>query len=128
MKIDKITNEIIGSAIEIHKELGPGLLESAYETCLEYELTHRGFHLERQKILPVKYKKIELDAAYRLDIVVENQIIIELKSVENLLPIHTAQLLSYLKLAELPVGLLINFNVAKLKNGVKRIVNHYEEQ
>ncbi len=127
MKIDKITKEIIGSAIEIHKELGPGLLESAYETCLEYELTQKGFDLERQKILPVRYKKIELDAAYRLDIVVENRVIIELKAVENLLPIHTAQLLSYLKLAELPVGLLINFNVPKLKDGIKRIVNKYEK-
>ncbi len=127
MKIDTITKEIIGSAIEIHKELGPGLLESAYETCLEYELTQKGFDLERQKILPVRYKKIELDAAYRLDIVVENRVIIELKAVENLLPIHTAQLLSYLKLAELPVGLLINFNVPKLKDGIKRIVNKYEK-
>ena len=127
MKINEITSEIIGSAIEVHKELGPGLLESAYEECLAFELRQKGLNIERQLELPIKYKQVQLDISYRLDIVVEKKIIVELKSVESLLPIHTAQLLSYLKLSELEVGLLINFNVSKLKKGVKRVVNEYTE-
>ncbi|MCF7805980.1 MAG: GxxExxY protein [Candidatus Marinimicrobia bacterium] len=127
MKINEITNEVIGSAIEVHKELGPGLLESAYEECLAYELKEKGLDIERQKELPIKYKQVQLDLSYRLDIVVEKNVIVELKSVESLLPIHTAQLLSYLKLSELEVGLLINFNVSQLKKGVKRVVNEYTE-
>ena len=127
MKINEITNEIIGSAIEVHKELGPGLLESAYEECLAFELREKGLEIERQKELPIKYKQVQLDFAYRLDIVAENKVIVELKSVESLLPIHTAQLLSYLKLSKLKVGLLVNFNVPQLTNGVKRVVNEYKE-
>jgi len=126
MHVDDITRAIIGSAIEIHRELGPGLLESAYEKCLVYELQEKGFQTERQKPLPINYKGVKLDAAYHLDVVVENKIILELKSVESLLPIHTAQLLSYLRLSNLHVGLLINFNVPKLKDGIKRIVNEYK--
>lgn len=120
-----ITEQVIGACIEIHKHLGPGLLESAYEECLCYELSALGINFERQKTLPVKYKTVSLDCGYRLDLVVENKIILELKTVENLLPIHEAQLLTYLKLSGLTLGLLINFNVPVLKNGIKRIVNNF---
>jgi GxxExxY protein len=108
----------------VHRALGPGLLESAYETCLVHELTARGMRLERRKELPLQYKGIKLDATFRLDLVVENTVIVELKSVESLLPLHEAQLISYLRLAHLPVGLLINFNVPVLSSGVRRLVNN----
>ena len=126
MKIDenKLSNEIIGAAIEVHRHLGPGLLESAYEECLCRELSIRQIAFERQKALPVFYKGIKLDCGYRLDIVVKNLVIIELKAVNKIIPIHDAQLLSYLKLSKLKLGLLINFNVTLLKNGLKRIVNN----
>ena len=126
MKIDenKLSNEIIGAAIEAHRHLGPGLLESAYEECLCRELSIRQIAFERQKALPVFYKGIKLDCGYRLDIVVKNLVIIELKAVNKIIPIHDAQLLSYLKLSKLKLGLLINFNVTLLKNGLKRIVNN----
>ena len=109
--INKITETIIGSAIAVHKSLGPGLLESAYETCLAFELTDRGLSVERQKALPVIYRDVKLDCGYRLDLLVEEQVIVELKSIDRLLPIHIAQLLSYLKLSNCKGGLLINFNV-----------------
>jgi GxxExxY protein len=121
----KITEQVIGACIEIHKHLGPGLLESIYEECLCYELSVLGLKFERQKPLHVKYKSVNLDCGYRLDLVIEDKIILELKTVEHLLPIHEAQLLTYLKLSGLTLGLLINFNVPVLKNGVKRIANNF---
>ena len=124
MTINNLTRSIIGSAIEVHKELGPGLLESTYEACLFYELNQKGFFVEKQKILPVKYKEIELEVGYRIDLLVENQVLIELKSVKEILPIHSAQLLSYLKISNLQIGLLFNFNETKLVDGVRRIINN----
>jgi len=120
---DKFSKEIIGAAIEVHRNLGPGLLESAYEECLCRELVIRSLTFERQKPLPLSYKGIKLDCGYRLDIVVEGLVILELKAVDRIEPIHEAQLLTYLKLAKLKLGILINFNVPVLKNGIKRIVN-----
>ena len=122
---NEITEQVIGACIEIHRELGPGLLESAYEECLCCELAQRGIRFERQKPLPVKYKNVSLDCGYRLDLVIEGKIILELKTVEQLLPIHEAQLLTYLKLSGLTLGLLINFNVPVLKSGIKRIANNF---
>ena len=123
----ELTERVIGACIEIHRALGPGLLEAAYEECLCYELSQTGLKFERQKSLPVHYKDVKLDCGYRLDLVVEEKIIIELKAVESLLPIHEAQLLTYLKLSGLTLGLLINFNVAMLKQGIKRIVNNFQD-
>jgi GxxExxY protein len=122
-----ITGEIIGAAIKVHRKLGPGLLESAYQVCLQYELTHRGFHFEREKPLPIVYEGQKLDCGYRLDFLVEDQIILEIKSVEVLSAIHVAQLLSYLRLSNLELGLLINFNVVLLKDGIKRVANNFHE-
>ena len=122
-EINSITAMIIGVCIDIHRELGPGLLESAYEECLCYELSRAGLAFERQKPVPVSYKDVLLDCGYRLDVVVANKVIVELKTVERLAPIHEAQLLTYLKLTKLPLGLLINFNVPVLKQGIKRIAN-----
>jgi GxxExxY protein len=124
---NELTERVIGACIEIHRSLGPGLLESAYEECPCYELLQTGIKFERQKPLPVHYKDVKLDCGYRLDLVVEEKIIIELKAVESLLPIHVAQLLTYLKLSGLTLGLLINFNVAMLKQGIKRIVNNFQD-
>jgi GxxExxY protein len=121
--INKITETIIGSAIAVHKSLGPGLLESAYEACLAFELADRGLFVERQKALPVIYRDVKLDCGYRLDLLVEEKVIVELKAIDRLLPIHSAQLLSYLKLSDCKVGLLINFNVKILKSGLRRIIN-----
>lgn len=121
--INKITETIIGAAIAVHKSLGPGLLESAYETCLAFELADRGLSVERQKALPVIYRDVKLDCGYRLDLLVEEKVIVELKAIDRLLPIHSAQLLSYLKLSGCKVGLLINFNVKVLKSGLRRIIN-----
>lgn len=120
--VNRVTEKIIGAAIEVHRHLGPGLLESTYEACLVYELQAVGLSVERQKSLPVVYKKIKLDQGYRLDLLVENQVIVELKVVEKLTPVHEAQLLSYLKLSGCKVGLLINFNVKLLKYGIKRLI------
>ena len=121
--INDLTGEVIGAAIEVHKALGPGLLESAYEECLCHELKLRGIEFERQVDLPIEYKGTKLDCAYRMDIVADDQLIVELKSCESLQPIHQAQLLTYLKLTGLKVGLLINFNVPILKEGIKRLAN-----
>jgi len=121
--INQLTGKVIGAAIEVHKALGPGLLESAYEECLCHEFKLRSFPFERQKELPIEYKGAKLDCGYRLDIVVWNKIIIELKSCSELQPIHEAQLLTYLKLTNMKVGLLINFNVPVLKEGIKRMAN-----
>ena len=120
--INKITERIIGSAIEVHRELGPGLLESAYEECLCYELGRANFKCDRQIALPVTYKDIELNCGYKLDVVVEDVIVLELKAVERLMPIHKAQLLTYLRLCNRPIGLLINFNVPVLKEGIRRLL------
>ncbi len=122
-KEDKLSREIIGAAIEVHKNLGPGLLESAYEECLCHELSLRKINFQCQKPLPVEYKKVKLDCGYRLDVLVENMVVLELKAVQTIEPIHEAQLLTYLKLSGLKLGMLINFNVPVLKNGIKRIVN-----
>ena len=122
LEINKLTRDVIGAAIEVHKALGPGLLESAYEECLCRELRLRNITYERQKELPIEYKGIKLDCGYRLDIVVASKLILELKSCSNLEPIHKAQLLTYLKLTGIKIGLLINFNVPILKQGIKRII------
>jgi len=122
MELNEITGEIIGCCIEIHRELGPGLLESAYEECLAYELLNAGLSFERQKSIPIHYKKIAIEYGYRMDFVVEDQVVVELKSIEIISPVHTAQILTYMKLAEKEAGLLINFNVLLLKNGIKRFL------
>jgi len=122
MNENEISNKIIQAAIEVHRHLGAGLLESAYEECLCYELSKMGLSFKRQQSLPVEYKGIKLDCGYRLDLVVEEKVIVEIKSVEKLLPVHQAQLLTYLRLSELKLGLLINFNSALLKDGIKRMV------
>ncbi|MCE7062963.1 GxxExxY protein [Dyadobacter sp. CY343] len=122
MELSDVTGKIIGCCIDIHRELGPGLLESAYEECLAYELKRSGLFFERQKPVPVHYKEVRLEYGYRMDFVVENAVVVELKSVEALNPIHEAQILTYMKFAEKKVGLLINFNVLILKNGIKRFV------
>jgi GxxExxY protein len=126
-RLDQITRRIIGAAIEVHKTIGPGLLESAYEACLSYELRQLGFKVEQQKAGPVVYKKVELDCGYRLDLVVEDSVIVEIKAVEQLAPIHDAQVLSYLRISGKRVGLLINFHVRVLKDGLKRIVNEFPD-
>jgi GxxExxY protein len=121
-EINGLTEAIIGAAIEVHRTLGPGLLESAYETCLGYELTLRGVPFERQVALPVAYKGVQLDAGYRLDLLVANAVVVELKAVSELLPIHEAQVLSYLRIGGWKVGLLLNFHSPTMKKGTKRIV------
>jgi GxxExxY protein len=127
MDINKLSSKIIGAAIEVHRALGPGLLESAYEECICHELITGGLSLERQKPLAVRYKEINLDCGYRLDVVVEDAIILELKSCEKIDPIHKAQLLTYLKLSGFKLGLLFNFNVTLMREGIVRIVNELEE-
>ena len=117
-----LSHLVIGSAIEVHRELGPGLLESTYEECLAYELQRASLKIERQKALPLVYKALQLDCGYRLDLLIEDLLIVEIKSVSELIPIFDAQVLTYLKLAKVPVGLLINFNVPVLKHGLKRLV------
>ena len=119
---ERLTEQIIGSAIEVHRELGPGLLESAYEECLCHELHLRNISFQRQVSLPIVYKGVNLDCGYRIDLLVENAVLLELKSIEETLPIHHAQLLTYLRLSGMKVGLLINFNVPVLKNGIIRRV------
>jgi GxxExxY protein len=121
MNMNNLTGEVIAAAIEVHKILGPGLLESTYEECLCREFGLRKISFERQKELPIEYQGLRLDCGYRLDIIVESRLILELKACESLLPIHQAQLLTYLKLTGMKVGLLINFNVPILKTGIKRI-------
>lgn len=122
IKNDTLTEQIIGAAIHVHRELGPGLLESAYEVCLCHELSLHNLKVERQKMIPISYRGISLDAGYRLDLVVEGQVIVEIKAVSELLPVHEAQLLSYLKQVGGGRGLLINFNVKLLKQGLRRLV------
>ena len=122
MEFDELSNRVIGCAIEVHRALGPELLESAYEQCLARELSLNNIQFKLQCPQPVHYKEVSLDCGYRIDIMVDNQIVVELKSVESLLPIHEAQTLTYMKLANAKIGLLINFNVPRLKQGLKRFV------
>ena len=126
-RLNRLSEIVIGACIEIHQSLGPGLLESAYDECLAYELSMNKLEFERQKSLPVVYKGVQLDCGYRLDFFVESSLVVELKAVESLLPVHDAQVLTYLKLAGVSLGLIVNFNVALLKNGLKRIVNNFPE-
>ena len=125
MEINDVTGQIIDAAIKVHSALGPGLLESAYEACLAHELRKRRLRVETQVLLPIEYDGVRLDAGYRLDLLVEGIAIVELKAVEKMNPIFEAQILSYLKLSQIQVGLLINFNVLQLKDGLKRIVHRY---
>ncbi len=123
MEEDRITEAIIGAAIEVHRQLGPGLFESTHEACLVCELKQAGWKVERQIVLPVIYKGVAIEEGYRIDLLVEGKVIVEIKAVSALLPIHEAQLLTYLKLSGRRVGLLINFTVPLLKNGIKRLIN-----
>ena len=123
MTENEISEKIIGCAIRVHKELGPGLLESSYQECIFYEMIQSGLHVDKQKALPLIYKDVKLDCGYRLDLLVENKVIIEIKSVDALNDIHLAPVLTYLKLSQCKLGLLMNFNVVLLKDGIKRIVN-----
>lgn len=125
MKLNQISGEIVDSAMKVHSSLGPGLLESTYEACLLFELRRRGLAAQTQVSLPVSYEDVNLDVGYRLDLVVEGCVVVEIKSVESLKPIHKAQLLSYLKLSGHKVGLLVNFNVTRLKDGIRRMVNNF---
>ena len=127
MHVNDLTEAIIGAAIEVHRALGPGLLESAYEECLCHELMLRGIPFERQRQLPVQYKGVALDCGYRVDLLVADLVVVEIKAVDGLLPIHDAQLLTYLKLGGWHVGLLVNFNVDKLRHGVRRRVLGLQE-
>jgi GxxExxY protein len=120
MELNEITRKIIGCAIEVHKSLGPGLLESAYEECLSYELIKNGLNIKRQQPTPVVYKEIKLECGYRIDILVENSVVVELKVVDEFNPVHEAQILTYMKFSNKSLGLLINFNVTILRNGIKR--------
>jgi GxxExxY protein len=123
MDENEISNVIIGRAIEVHRHLGPGLLESAYKECLSYELTQAGLLVEKELAMPVMYKEVVLNHGYRMDLLVEKRVVIEAKTVEELTDVHVAQLLTYLKLGNFKLGLLINFRVSLLKNGIKRLIN-----
>ncbi|HEX4371831.1 MAG TPA: GxxExxY protein [Puia sp.] len=123
MNENELSYQIIGTAIEVHNALGPGLLESAYKECLYYKLSKFGLYVEKEKSMPLIFEEVKLDCGYRIDLFVENKIVIEIKSVETLNDIHLAQTLTYLKLGNYKLGLLINFNVVKLKDGIKRVVN-----
>jgi len=125
--LDAVTDKVIGAAIQVHRRLGPGLLESAYEACLAYELARRGLKVRTQVPLPVVYDEVRLDCAYRIDLLVEDSVVVELKAVEQLAPVHDAQMISYLRLSGCRVGLLINFNVSLLKHGLRRIVDDFPD-
>ena len=125
MSENSLGDAILGCAMTVHSALGPGLLESTYEVCMVHEFSKAGLTVAKQVALPVRYDGIELDAGYRIDLLVEDMVILELKVVEKLLPIHTAQLLSYLKLSELKLGYLLNFNVVHMRDGIKRVVNNF---
>ena len=126
--LNQLTENVIGACIEVHRSLGPGLLESSYELCLCRELSLRGIPFERQKPIPIEYKEVKLDCGYRADVLIDGRVLVELKAIESLLPIHEAQLLSYLRLGGWPVGLIINFNVQLLKHGIRRRVLNLEER
>ena len=123
MNENELSNKIIGCAIEVHNALGPGLLESAYKECLFYKLTTAGYNVEKEKAMPLVFENVKLECGYRIDILVENKVVIEIKSVDALNDVHMAQTLTYLKLGNYKLGLLINFNVLKVKDGLKRIIN-----
>ena len=123
MEFDELSRRVIGCAIEVHRNLGPGLLESTYRQCLAYELSHAGLSFQMEVPLPVRYKETLLDCGYRIDLLVNGDLVVEAKSVETLLPIHHAQILTYMRLSKAPLGLLINFNVPLLKDGIKRVIN-----
>lgn len=120
---NEISHKVIGAAMAVHTELGPGLLENAYEECMFYELNQMGLFVERQKPLPLIYKEVKLDAGYRCDLLVEKKVILEIKSIEAFTDVHTAQVITYLRLSDCKLGLLLNFNVKSMKNGIKRIVH-----
>jgi len=122
MEFDQLSNTVIGYALEVRRNLGPGLLESSYRQCLAHELSHAGISFQMEVPIPVRYKGTLLDCGYRLDLLVQSDLIVEIKTVETLLPVHQAQILTYMRLAKMPIGLLMNFNVAKLQNGIKRFV------
>ena len=126
-RLNQITDQIIGAAVRVHAALGPGLLESAYEACLEYELAQAGLHVDRQLPLPVVYREVRVDCGYRLDLLVEQEVVVEVKSVREIAPIHEAQVLSYLRLSGCRVGLLLNFDVLRLKDGIRRFVNEFPD-
>lgn len=123
MEINQLTEQILKCAFSVHSALGPGLLESAYEECLYYELLQSGLKVEKQKALPLVYREVKLDAGYRIDLLVENSVVVEIKSIEAFTDVHIAQVLTYLKLSGCKIGLLLNFNVTSLKNGIKRLAN-----
>jgi len=123
MNVDEIANKVIGYAIEVHKALGPGLLESAYQECLYYKLSQAGFIVEKEKPMPLVFEDVKLDCGYRIDILVENKLVLEIKAVEKLNDVHLAQILTYLKVGHFKLGLLLNFNVVLLKDGIKRVIN-----
>ncbi|MFY8090498.1 MAG: GxxExxY protein [Chitinophagaceae bacterium] len=123
MHENEITGKIINAGIEVHKALGPGLLESAYKECFYYQLTKNGLFVEKEKVLPLVYEEVKLDCGYRLDLLIENKIVVEIKSIDAINDIHLAQVLTYLKIGNYKLGLLMNFNVVLLKNGIKRIIN-----
>jgi len=125
MREDLSSRTIIGLAINVHTALGPGLLESVYKECLYYKISKAGFHVEKEKAMPIVFEEVKLDCGYRIDILVENTLVLELKSIESLIDIHLAQTLTYMKLGRYRLGLLMNFNVLKLKDGIKRVVNGY---
>lgn len=125
MELNDISGKIIECSIKVHRALGPGMLESAYEACLMYELKKQGLKVQHQLKLPIVYDGMKLETGYRIDLLVEEKVIVELKTFERVLPVHEAQLLSYLKMSNLKLGLLINFNVTMLKNGLKRVVNNF---
>ena len=123
MTENEISNKVIGLALEVHKALGPGLLQNAYKECLYYEIARSGLTVEKEKAMPLVYKEVKLECGYRIDLLVENKLVIELKSVDALNDVHLAQTLTYLKIGDYKLGLLINFNVSKLKDGIKRVIN-----
>ena len=127
MKNSDLTSQIIGSAINVHKALGPGLLEKTYQECLFYELTQEGFKVQKEFPVPLVYHDVHLECGYRIDLLVENSIVLEIKSVDNLNDVHLAQVLTYLKLGRFQLGFLMNFNVKLFTNGLKRVVNNYDE-
>ena len=123
--LDRLSKEVIGAAIEVHRVLGPGLLESAYEESLAWELTNRGVKVERQVAIPVRYKELRIEDGYRIDMLVNKELILELKSVDSFQPVHTAQMLTYLKMTGCKLGLLLNFKVDVMRKGIKRVVNQF---
>jgi GxxExxY protein len=125
MEVNELSEKVLGCAFKVHTALGPGLLESAYQACLAYELRQSGLFVEQEKAVPLVYEEVKLDCGYRIDLLVEKKFVVELKAVDELAPIHLAQVLTYLKLMNLRHGMLLNFNVKSLKNGIKRVVNGY---